>query len=509
MKTRTQGLFLGLAAAVILSLEVSAQNFTTLQSFTGGSSGARPWAGLVLSGNTLYGTTREGSTSSGGVGTVFAINSDGSGFATLHDFVGPGLPGPSFGGGPFAGLILMGNTLFGTTCEQGDFGNGSVFALVTDGSGFTNLHSFTPIGYGGVNSDGAYPMAGLILQNTQPAADVGGGNLGHSTSIIGNTNGAGSILYGTTYYGGSTGNGTVFALNADGTGFKLIHTFSADTGYNNGGLYINSDGGNPMAGLILSGNTLYGTTHYGGSAGNGAVFAVNTDGTGFKNLHSFSETWANANSDGAVLNAGLILAGATLYGTATTGGSWGQGVVFAVNTDGSGFTNLHSFNGSSDGADPETGLILWGNTLYGTTRAGGGAANGTVFALNTDGTSFANLHTFTSLQGVTDSDGANPQGGLISSGGTLFGTTSYGGSAGYGTVFALDVVPSLNIALTNNNLVVSWPAWARGYTLQWSTNLGSTGEWHASPSAPIVVNGRNVVITSTSGTQRHFRLALH
>ena len=41
-------------------------------------------------------------------------------------------------------------------------------------------------------------------------------------------------------------------------------------------------------GLILSGNTLYGTAYYGGSAGNGTVFALNTNGTGFTTLHTFT-----------------------------------------------------------------------------------------------------------------------------------------------------------------------------------------------------------------------------
>ena len=50
-------------------------------------------------------------------------------------------------------------------------------------------------------------------------------------------------------------------------------------------------------------------------------------------------------SDGADPYAGLILSGNTLYGT-TSGGSWGDGTVFAINTDGIGFTNLHSFTGS-------------------------------------------------------------------------------------------------------------------------------------------------------------------
>ena len=80
-----------------------------------------------------------------------------------------------------------------------------------------------------------------------------------------------------------------------------------------------SDGDYPYAGLILSGNTLYGTTAYGGSSGNGTVFAVNTDGTGFTNLHSFTarSVLIYTNSDGADPHAGLILSGNTLYGTAT------------------------------------------------------------------------------------------------------------------------------------------------------------------------------------------------
>src|SRR5439155_26389071 len=115
-----------------------------------------------------------------------------------------------------------------------------------------------------------------------------------------------------------------------------------------------SDEGLPPGGLILSGNTLYGTTIRGRSSGNGTVFAVNTDGTGFTNLHSFT------GSDGADPESGLILSGNSLYGTTAYGGSLGYGTVFAVNTDGTGFTNLHSFNPSSDGFHPAAALILSG-----------------------------------------------------------------------------------------------------------------------------------------------------
>src|SRR5450759_4183321 len=134
------------------------------------------------------------------------------------------------------------------------------------------------------------------------------------------------------------------------------------------------DGTDPQAGLILSGNTLYGTASAGGSGNAGTVFAVHTNGTGFTSLHSFTATdyYTGTNSDGANPYAGLILSGNTLYGTASAGGSGNAGTVFAVHTNGTGFTNLHSLTATdfntgtnSDGAYPNA-LILSGNTLYGT-----------------------------------------------------------------------------------------------------------------------------------------------
>src|SRR5258708_22561959 len=134
---------------------------------------------------------------------------------------------------------------------------------------FTTLHSFTaPNNL--INSDGSELYVGLVS--------------------------SGNILYGTANIGGSAGAGTVFAVNADGTGFTNLHSFTALPPYP--GPYDNGDGGNPYAGLILSNNTLYGTAIYGGSSGNGTVFALNPDGTGFTNLHSF-----NYGSGGAALCA--------------------------------------------------------------------------------------------------------------------------------------------------------------------------------------------------------------
>jgi uncharacterized repeat protein (TIGR03803 family) len=478
MKTRLKNLFLLPALIAGLGLipagRVTAQTFTTLHSFTGTyiygikSDGSQPVAGLILSGNTPYGAAGYGGSSgyvgggSYGDGTVFAVHTDGTGFTNLYSFTATSgsLYTNSDGANPFAGLILSGNTLYGTAYRGGSSGNGTVFAVHTDGTGFTILHSFTAVSGSGANSDGANPYAGLIL--------------------------SGNTLYGTAYGGGSANKGTVFAVHTDGTGFTILHSFA----------FYPSGGANPYAGLILSGNTLYGTTYLGGSGvngTNGTVFAVNTDGTGFTTLHSFT-----GGSGGANPFAGLILSGNTLYGTAKIGGSSGYGTVFAVNTDDTGFTNLHSFSGGSDGVNPYAGLILSGNILYGTAGYGGSSGAGTVFAVHTNGTGFTNLYSFSG-----GSDGANPYGGLILSGNTLYGTAYQGGSSVYyGTVFSLSLpLPSLNIALTGNQSVLFWSASATNYILQSTTNLSSPNWVTASDAVPVIA----FTVTNTSPA-RFFRL---
>jgi uncharacterized repeat protein (TIGR03803 family) len=330
--------------------------------------------------------------------------------------------------------------------------------------GFTNLYSFT----GG--NDGANPFAGLIL--------------------------SGNTLYGTAFNAGSSDSGTVFAVNTNGMGFTILHPFTDG-----------SDGGYPFAGLILSGNTLYGTAEDGGNSGRGTVFAVNTNEMGFTNLYSFTPApYPNFyNTDGTTPYAGLILSGNTLYGTAAYGGSSDSGTVFAVNTNGMGFTNLYSFTDGNDGANPEAGLILSGNTLYGTARNGGYYSGGTVFAINTNGMGFTNLYSFTG-----GNDGATPLAGLILSGNTLYGTAYAGGTHGNGIVFSLTLAsvspPQLTIIPSGTNVILAWPTNAAGFTLEFTTNLVSP-VWNTNLPAPFVVNTNNAVTNGISGTQKFYRLS--
>lgn len=393
------------------------------------SDGASP-SGVVLAGNTLFGTAEVGGTSADG--TIFAVNTDGTGFTTLHNFSATSTSNAYSGTNkdgsvPSAGVIASGNMLYGTAQYGGTGGDGTVFAVKSDGTGFTTLHSFTvEVNY--TNTDGSYPVSKLILD--------------------------GSTLYGTTPSGGLYGEGTVFSVKTDGSDFATLYDFT-------GG----SDGAYPECGLILSGTTLYGTTEFGGNSYDGTVFAINTDGTGFTNVYSFSEEYwdpaidASTNGDGANPTGELVRAGNTLYGVAQAGGAGSEGTVFAVNTDGTGFATLYNFSPLAanqynqetnfDGAGPSSGLALSGNILYGTTQTGGIYSYGTTFSIHTDGTDFTSVYAF------NFSDGAYPNSQPIISDNVLYGTAAYGGNTGYGEIFGIETCPSLFLtpgALTNGNI---------------------------------------------------------
>ena len=388
MKINNLWLLLALVFWALLVLPVNAQTFSSLYSFTNSPDGASPLASLTLSSNVLYGTTYGGGSS--GAGTVFKVNSDGTGYTVLKNFQNTN------GAHPAASLILSSNLFYGTTEGGGSSGVGTVFKVNTDGTGYTVLKDFTNTPAGAFPY-GAFPEASLTLSS--------------------------NVLYGTTYSGSSSDNkGAVFKVNTDGTGYTVLKMF---LGY---------DGANPAASLTLSSNTLYGTTQSGGGYGYGTVFKVNTDGTGYRVLKSFQ------NTNGANPAASLTLLSNVLYGTTMNGGNLSGGIsggtVFKVNTDGTGYTVLYNFANTPDGAHPEAGLTLSDDVLYGTTVSGGSFGSGyvgTIFKINTDGTGY------TVLKNFKNTDGGYPYASLILSSKVLYGTTKIGGSSGYGTIFSLYV----------------------------------------------------------------------
>jgi uncharacterized repeat protein (TIGR03803 family) len=314
-------------------------------------------------------------------------------YAVLYSF-----KGGTDGALPYAGLVEVNDTLYGTTdkggAKYGPTRCGTVYSLTMSGAERV-LHKFhRNLG------DGADSQAHLL-----------------------NVNGT---LYGTTLEGGANGYGTVFSITASGTE-KVLYSFKGGAG----------DGAAPAGGLTKLNGMLYGTTAAGGATDNGTVFAITTAGKE-RVLHSFDVT------DGWYPTAGLVSVKGMLYGTTDEGGAnIGTGTVFAITTSGK-ETVLHSFaGGKRDGYIPVARLLNVNGTLYGTTLRGGAHCEessehgcGTVFSITTSGKERV-LYSF----GATDTDGALPRAGLINVNGTLYGTTELGGTSGRGTVFSLSGSP--------------------------------------------------------------------
>ena len=349
-----------------------------------------------------------------------------------------------------APILILATTLLGTS------------ASTLPAQTLTSLHIFFNA-LAGTNTDGSAPRSGLALSGSTLYGSVPNGNTnGFGTIYSVNTDGSGftelhafsttdglhpegdvvlsdGTLYGTADSGGTNGSGTVFSLGTNGTAFTVLHTFATNVAAGEFSS-TNADGANPIAGLILSGNTLYGTASGGGTNGNGTVFSVNTDGSDFTVLHTFKPRILSLaeNADGINPEADLLLSGDTLYGTTRNGGTNGYGTVFSLNTNGSTFTVLHTFdshnvNGTNlDGWYPEGSLVISGGTLYGTASGGGTNSGGIVFSVNTNGTSFTVLYSF-----AGGPDGSSPTAGLALSGDQLYGTAADGGASGSGVVFAL------------------------------------------------------------------------
>jgi uncharacterized repeat protein (TIGR03803 family) len=240
------------------------------------------------------------------------------------------------------------------------------------------------------------------------------------------TEGTDGNLYGTTSAAGANGSGgTVFKITTTGV-LTVLHSFMNGTF---------TDGSVPSGVIQGTDGSFYGVTTYGGATGNGTVFKVTPTGTETI-LYSFVN---GVGGDGFNPSGNLIQAtNGSFYGTAPSGGAYGNGVIFEITPSGQ-ESVLYSFNASAnDGYSPSSGVIQASDgNLYGTTPGNGPDVNesfGAVFKVALSGQETL-VYTF---QGQTDSDGELPEAGLIQGGdGNFYGTTSEGGVGLSGTVYKL------------------------------------------------------------------------
>jgi uncharacterized repeat protein (TIGR03803 family) len=317
--------------------------YTTLYSFTGGNDGGNPMAALTFDkqGN-LYGSTTFGGTSRNW-GTIFRLSpaSDGVWNETVLFNLGY-LQYTAFP------LVFDRNgALYGTNLEAGQYDYGSVFRLSPPrGPGgmwtYSILHSFAK------GSDGVFPEGGVVLDKN-------------------------GVLYGTTMGGGASNDGAVYALSppatkGDAWTETILHSFTQNDGLESfGGLVLDNAG------------NLYGTANQGGANFDGTVFELTPGASGwtFSVLYNFQ-----GGNDGNGPLAGVTLdQHGNLFGTTSMGGgtAWciqqgaGCGTVFELSPSAGGWTEsvLHSFQATNDGSEPNAGVIVRGNAIYGTTLLGG------------------------------------------------------------------------------------------------------------------------------------------
>lgn len=419
------GIMLAVVAITLGSAAGAHATEKVLHTFAG-TDGAYPTSALIFdaAGN-MYGITEEGGNVTGSCsptcGTVFRLSPNQSGGWTttvLHTF--------NVNEGYFplrSGLVLdSAGNLYGTTGLGGQAHAGTVFELSPMSNGQWRqivLHSFS-------GGDGDFPEGKLVFD-------------------------AAGNLYGATRSGGNlaaclgNGCGVVYELSpSSGGGWKqtVLYSFNGD-----------SDGGNPIAGLIFdAAGNLYGTTASGGKVDVGFCGAANGCGTVFKLTPSSSGSWtetviyAFSGVDG-YSPAGELIADATgnLYGPTQLGGNLagclgsGCGVIYELSPSGAerwtekvlfSFPPGPSGEGGNAGSDPPAALAFdtVGN-LYGTAASAGSSKYGVAFKLSPNP---SGEWTQTVLHAFSDGkDGGAPVTGLtLDSEGDVFGTTANGGVIG-------------------------------------------------------------------------------
>jgi hypothetical protein len=382
---------------LLLIVVFAKAQFTKLHDFDG--VGKYPVGGLVSSVNdtALYGVTQLGGGGSGNNGRIYSIHPDGTGFRSIFSFGGA----DTVASGPYGSVTRVGNKLYGTSYSAGRFHCGLVFSMNTDGSGYRDLYDFPGV-------EGKYPSGDLIV--------------------------SGGLLFGTTAKGGLDSTGIIYSIHTDGTGFKKLWDYQTSGGIQSGGE------------LILSGNVLYAqNTPSGGLYHNGFIFSIDTTGNGFTTLMDFTPAMLNPEN--------MVKEGNMIFGVGNVAG--GKGYVFSMHTDGSGFKHLHDFSYSYEALSL---MFISGNTLGGFTGKGGLNDLGTIFTLDTSGTIYRDLVSFSP-------SGGDHSGPLILLGDTLYASAALDGDWGYGTVYSMKLSPpnvplcmvTVNDSSSHNRLVWEKP----------------------------------------------------
>lgn len=233
---------------------------------------------------------------------------------------------------------------------------------------------------------------------------------------------SGNILYGRTSAGGATNNGTIFKLNTNGTGYQILYSYTNGSN-NNTGNQPHHDA------LYLLDTLLFGATVSGGLSDNGVLFSISVNGFGYNAFKVFQ----GSPNDGSQSHSCFLYYNNAFYGVTAAGGEHNHGCIFKVNPDGTGFTMLYSFS-SSTGKNSHGRLTLGNgnNMMYGITKEGGSSDDGVIFQFDPASLAYKEIHNFS---GGSNDGSSSDHGFLTLIGDTLYGLTQGGGENGNGVLF--------------------------------------------------------------------------
>lgn len=360
-------------SGTIYEVDKNGENFRTLHYFDS-IEAKHPNQILALDENSnIYGSSNLGGPNN--AGTIFKFDTNQNQFSILHSGCINGCLPTS------APILTEQGNIYGTTQRGGKFGNGIVYKISKSGE-FERLIEFS-------GNNGAWPSSAEMLLGTD------------------------GYIYGMTSTGGTQGAGIIYRINTTTDMLELVHDFAS----------VPYGGAHPYTSLIeASDGKLYGATTYGGHNGDGNIFKIEKNGSGFSVLKDLSV------ESGNIPHGGLIEGSdGFLYGTASRGGTNNFGVIFRISKSGNEYKKLYDLN-SVDGTGPKMPLLeIENGLLIGVTEAGGTLNRGTIFSIHKDGSNFQVIHNF------SPTTGANPASPLIKLpyGEYLYGITRNSGPSQY------------------------------------------------------------------------------
>lgn len=427
---------------------------TTIAMLDRMTTGGHPRAGLVLAPDgRLYGTSWQNGPNDGGdtahscssnfywgigtpsgdpsvqknecPGAIYSLKIDGTDIRLEHAFskIDATLGRNDDGYQPVADLTVgVDGWLYGTTSLGGRPTSGPTikgcgvafkFKPGESVSTWTVLHSFCSMSQ---FKDGSIPYGGLVHAGSGQA-------------------------YGAAKAGGVGGSGVIYRIDLTTGAVTSLYSFPAlDRTVTPA---VNATGASPYSSPTLAPNgKLYGMTVWGGTSGNGAIYAFSPSTGAIEVVYTFPMFVWSGNRDNAPQQMLTVASNGMLYGTNVYGGSNGSGLIFKINRAGD-YVQLHEFGprgelatprfSNTDGSQPLSSLTedqdhrLWGTTFY-----GGSQGLGSVYYLGCDD-SFNVVGSFVAAPAPNRAYST-----FVRVGDKMIGTTYAGGTTGFGTVYSVE-----------------------------------------------------------------------